>query len=315
MSPGRRFGSVAVLGGGPDGEREVSIRSATAIAQALRTADPALRVTLHIIDRLPAAGLSDIDAEALFPYLHGPYGEGGPLQDALAADGRPFVGSGPRAARLAMDKLATKLLAAGIGLSTPRAAVLNPRDAGPPVQTPVVVKPVHEGSTLGLRLCPTAEAYSAALGDIARQRQAGLSPERTYMVESMVPGREITVGVTGRPGQEQALPIIEIIPREGLYDFDAKYTRSDTRYVPGPSLPGDAAHRAQRAAVDLHRALGCRHVSRSDFIIDAAGTPWLLEINTTPGMTDHSLVPKAAAHAGVGMPALCLGLLGMAEPA
>lgn len=315
MNPERRYASVAVLGGGPDGEREVSVRSATAIAQALRTADPALRVDLRIIERLPSGGLGSIDAQAFFPALHGPYGEGGPLQDALAHDGRPFVGSGPRAARLAMDKLATKLVAAGIGLPTPLAAVLNPRDTHPPVEPPVVAKPVHEGSTLGLRLCPTAPAYAQALADIARERESGLTPERAYMVESMVPGREITVGVMGTPGHERALPIIEIIPRDGLYDFDAKYQRHDTRYVPEPDLPGDAAERARRAAVDLHRALGCRHISRADFIVDRAGTPWLLEINTAPGMTDHSLVPKAAAHAGLTMPALCLALLAMAEPA
>jgi D-alanine-D-alanine ligase len=300
--------SVLVLGGGPDSERPVSIKSSTGIADALRSTGK-LAVHLEIIDRLTLDQLRALPGEAIFPYLHGPYGEGGPLQDLLIRDGRPFVGSGPRAARLAMDKVASKFAAYRLGIPTPDGFVLNPADPTCPAGIPSIIKPIHEGSTIGLHVCDFAEHYADAIAAIRGERTA--HPDRSYIVERKVPGRELTVGVI----DGIAVPIIEIGPAQGLYDFEAKYNRDDTRYILDPDLPSGVAERIKAQSVALARDLGCRHIARVDFMLEhAQGGPvaWLLEINTTPGFTDHSLVPKAARHAGVSTPSLCEGLLRMA---
>lgn len=296
---------VLVLGGGPDSEREVSIQSATAIADALR-AGGAYDARLEIIQTITPAALKVMPADVIFPYLHGPWGEGGPLQDILEADGRPFVGSGAQASRIAMDKVATKMLALKFGLMTPPSFILNPRDRKPPLRPPVVVKPVHEGSTVGLRICATREQFEECLDAIAQEQRAGT--HRAYMVEPRVMGRELTVGVI----DHEALPIIHIVPKSGLYDYEAKYTRNDTQYHVDPDLPPGVGARLADASVKVMRAVGARHITRSDFILDDKGTAWFLEINTTPGFTSHSLVPKAAAHKGLAMPALCERLVGLA---
>ncbi len=313
--------TVLVLGGGPDAEREVSIKSSTTIADGLN-ASGRYRARLEIIDTLTPAQLAALPGDVVFPYLHGPWGEGGPLQDVLddpaatpgGATGtpglRPYVGSGPRASRAAMDKVATKAVALEIGIPTPPVWVLNPRDPVCPTRLPVIVKPVHEGSTIGLHVCATHAAYGAAVEAVrteqAERLRAGL-PARTYMVEPRVPGREITVGVI----DGSALPVIEIVPKEVLYDYEAKYTRNDTRYL-FDTLPEPLARKVSKHTTRLFKALGLRHLARADFMLDGDGVPWLLEINTTPGFTDHSLVPKASRHAGVDVPALCANLADMA---
>ncbi|MBL8990509.1 MAG: D-alanine--D-alanine ligase [Phycisphaerae bacterium] len=289
---------VLVLGGGPDAEREVSIKSATGIADALRRTGR-YDVRLKIITRISPGALRATPADVIFPYLHGPWGEGGPLQDILEADGRPFVGSGAAAARLAMDKMATKGVALAIGIPTPPACILNTADRRCPLPLPVVVKPVHEGSTIGLRICESTREFAACCRAIEAERSRGVS--RSYMVEPRIAGAELTVGVIG----DSALPVIRIVPRQGLYDYKAKYIRNDTRYIVNPPLPGRVLRRVQRDAVRLAAALGCRHISRTDYMLARDGTPWLLEINTTPGFTDHSLVPKAARAAGIETPDLC----------
>jgi D-alanine-D-alanine ligase len=296
---------VLVLGGGPDGEREVSINSATEIADALK-AGGTYDVRLEIIDTLTAEQLKALPGDVILPYLHGPWGEGGPLQDLLESDGRPFVGCGAQASRIAMDKVATKMIGLKLGLMTPPSFILNLRDAKPPLKPPIVVKPVHEGSTLGLHMCMTREDFDKAREAIRAEVAKGLS--RPYMVEPRVAGREITVGVI----DSEALPAIEIIPANGLYDYEAKYTRDDTKYIVAPPLPAGLGARLADASVRLMRSIQGRHISRVDYIVDDKGTPWLLEINTTPGFTSHSLVPKAAAHAGITMPVLCERLVGLA---
>jgi D-alanine-D-alanine ligase len=301
--------SVLVLGGGPDAEREVSIRSSTAIAEALRSTGR-YRVHLEIIERITLEQLRALPGGVIVPYLHGPWGEGGPLQDLLEADGRPFVGSGSRAARVAMDKVATKAVALGLQILTPPWFILNPSDPVSPLGYPVVVKPVHEGSTIGLHVCNSAAELEQACRVIRDEQRRGLC--RAYLVEPRIGngwGRELTVGVV----DDRALPVIEIVPRSGLYDYEAKYTRNDTQYLVNPTLPSGVGERIASASVRLSKALGCRHIARVDFMLDpTTGTPWLLEINTTPGMTDHSLVPKAAAAAGLSMPDLCASLVEMA---
>lgn len=303
--------TVLVLGGGPDAEREVSLTSARFVAAGIEDSRR-YRVHRQTIDRLTLAELRALPGDIVFPVLHGGWGEGGPLQDLLQADGRPFVGSRARAARHAMDKLATKLTAATLGIPTPAAHVFDPRDPVCPLPFPVVVKPIHEGSTVGLFVCTTEDEWASARAALERGNTAG--DRRSSMIEPCIRGpgsgkaREFTVGLL----DDHPLPIIEIIPADGLYDYEAKYTRNDTRYLLDPPLPPGVADEMQQATVTLAKAIGIRHVARADFMLDASGRPWFLEINTLPGFTDHSLVPKAAAHAGMPMAQVCAKLVDLA---
>jgi D-alanine-D-alanine ligase len=198
-----------------------------------------------------------------------------------------------------MDKAATKTIAARAGVATPRSRILHRGDALD-LDPPVVIKPSNDGSSVDLHVCRDLAAIDGALATAFTRRDAMLA-------EEFITGREITVGwLDGR-----ALPIVEIVPADGLYDYEAKYVRTDTRYVMAPELPAGIAERAQSATEQLCRARGCRHIARVDFMIDERG-PWMLEVNTMPGMTDSSLVPKAAAHDGLPFPALCRTLVELA---
>lgn len=300
---------ILVLAGGPDAERQVSITSATAVAEALRSR-PDFDVNLVTIDRATPEQIRALAADVIFPVLHGGWGEGGPLQDILEADGRPFVFSKARASRLAMDKIATKMAALAIGVPTPLAYILDRRDAVCPLPLPVIVKPIHEGSTVGLHVVRTPDDWARAMQTIRNEQAA----DRAYMIEPMITGagggraRELTVGVL----DGRALPIIEITPASGLYDYEAKYHRNDTVYTLDPHLPPGVGETVSRHAEALFKRIGARHVARADFMLDASGAPWLLEINTIPGFTDHSLVPKAARHDGLDMPTLCANLVTLA---
>lgn len=277
---------VLVLKGGPDAEREVSLRSGGMVAEALARAG--FRVTDLAINRLGLDELRAIRADVVFPVLHGAWGEGGPLQDLLELDGRPYVGCRPRAARLAMDKVATKALVAELGVPTPRAQEVR---MGQPVDVPcpLVLKPSDDGSSVDLRICSTPQEVQRA--------RLELEPRRgRLMAEEFVCGRELTVGMV----DGECLPIIEIRPREGTYDYEAKYHRDDTEYVLDPDLPAGVADAVRAFTRAAWHAIGCRDVARADFMLDDRG-PWFLEINTMPGFTDHSLVPKAARHAGMPM--------------
>lgn len=302
--------TVLVLAGGPDAEREVSLQSAKGIADALAKL-PRFRVEHRPIGRLTLAELKALPGDVIFPALHGQWGEGGPLQDLLEADGRPYVGCRPPAARAAMDKIRTKLVAAEQGIPTPACSLLHPSDAACPLDLPVVLKPVHEGSTIGVHLVfePAQwwPARDAAVDDIRR------NPGRIYMVEAFVPGRELTAGVIA-PERADALhlPLIEIRAQSGFYDYEAKYTRDDTVYDTAPALPGGIAEAVRGYVRRLTAALGVRHLARADFRLDPRAKPWLLEINTMPGFTGHSLVPMAAANAGLDFPSLCARLVDLA---
>ncbi len=297
--------SVLVLAGGPDAEHEVSLQSADGVAEALRVAGA--EVHRVVIDRPTREDLAALPGEVVFPVLHGSFGEGGPLQDVLETLGRPFVGSRAHTARMAMDKLTTKLLAAQLGVATKPACVFNPSDGTCPLELPVVVKPVHDGSSVGLHLCADAEAWSRAHAAVARDITQ--HPGRAYMVESMVVGRELTVGILEEAAGYVALPMIEIVPCSGVYDYEAKYDRDDTRYVVNPDIAQPFLDRCQRAAVSLAEALGARHLCRVDFMLGTNNKSWLLEVNTMPGFTTHSLFPMAAAAYGLEMPALCAHLI------
>ena len=296
---------VLVLSGGPDAEHAVSIQSGRAIAAALR-ASGRFEVHLAAFDRLTLDELRAMPGDVVVPALHGPFGEGGALQRMLDADGRPYTGSGAAASRAAIDKVLTKSIAGSLGMRVLPTAILDPSDPGLGMDLPVVVKPVFEGSTIGLHLCRTREAWLAA-------HEASVRTGKPAMVEPLVSGRELTAGLVDFGSGLEALPLIEIVPAEGLYDYDAKYTRDDTGYRVGPELgppaPGDLGEVLQAQTRALAGAMGIRDLCRADFILDDQGSAVFLEINTMPGFTDHSLVPMAASAAGRDLPSLCARLV------
>lgn len=297
--------SVLVLGGGPDAEHDVSRASSKAVADAL-SKDGLYEVHYEIIQRPTLDVLRAFPGDVVFPVLHGSFGEGGPLQDLLEADGRPYVGSGPRASRLAMDKIATKSAALSMAIPTAQTAVFDCKDEVCPLPLPVVVKPIHDGSSVGVHVCQTQGEWVQARNEVVLEINA--KPGRAYMVESFIDGRELTVGmIDGEP-----LPTIEIVPADGLYDYEAKYHRDDTGYVLNPALPESVETTMQGRSIALCRALGIRHLARVDFMLGENDQAWLLEVNTIPGFTDHSLVPMAAAESGLEMSALCAQLVDMA---
>lgn len=299
--------SVLVLGGGPDAEREVSLRSSKGVADAL--ASRGVSVHYQIIDRVTGPELGCMPGEVIFPVLHGGFGEGGPLQEILTLDSRPFVGCTADAARLAMDKMATKLLACTLGIPTAPACVLNPADTGlhAPMQPPVVLKPIHDGSSVGLHICPTAQRLAEGYALVRQDQMA--QPARLYMIERMIEGaRELTVPIL----DGKALAPIEIIPADGVYDYNAKYLRGDTQYKVDPLLPEDVSTRIQSHAASLFQAMGCRHLARIDFMLAPNGVAYLLEVNTMPGFTGTSLLPKSAAHSGIDYASLCIRLVELA---
>ncbi len=300
--------SVLVLGGGPDAERTVSETSANAVAQALATSHD---VHFELIDRIDVSRLAALPGDVIFPVLHGSYGEGGPLQDTLNQDGRPYVGSGAAASRACMDKIGTKLVAASHRIGTPPAGIYDPRDDKPPMSPPFVVKPTHDGSSVGLYLCHSPDNW-LAICDAVRTDIA-TNPYRSYMIERLVIGRELTVGLIGSSDKLEALPIVEIAPASGVYDFQAKYERNDTRYIVSPELPAGISRSLAEASLQLAEALGVRDLARVDFVLDRAGDAWLLEINTMPGFTPTSLLPKAAHAAGLSFDQLCCRLVSLAQ--
>lgn len=303
---------VLVLAGGPDRERPVSLLSGQAVAEALQQAGH--EVMQHDIR---PGDLSALDAfeqwggDVIFPALHGKWGEGGGLQHILDRRGLTYVGCSGMAAELCMDKHRTKLVLEAHGLPTPAFEVLA---VGEPsrLEPPVVVKPVEEGSSLGMAICRTPEAVQRARHEL-RQHY------RKLLVERYVVGKELTVGVVGRPaelgGGYQALPPIQIIPATAFYDYQAKYERDDTQYLFDIELPADVLAEVGRMALAAHQALSTRHLCRVDFLVDEQGQPWVIEVNTMPGFTSHSLLPMAARQAGLPLPALVDRLVRLAaEP-
>ncbi len=286
---------VLVLMGGPDAEREVSINSGTEVARALR-ASAAFEVEELLIDRPTAQELSRPRADVIFPVLHGPFGEGGPLQEILEQVGVPYVGCGPKAAALAIDKVATKATVAKAGVRTPSACELLP---GVPLEIapPIVIKPINDGSSVDLRICHTGAELASARAELEAKRGR-------LFAESFIKGREVTVGII----DGVVLPIIEILPAVAFYDYEAKYTRDDTKYILDPTFAPGVRETLITSTRLAWEAVGCRDIARADFMVDERGA-WFLEINTMPGMTTHSLVPKAALHIGLPMPQLCARLV------
>jgi len=280
--------------GGPDAEREISIASGKAVAAALEETGK-FEVVVQCIERPTREEIANIRADVVFPVLHGPFGEGGPLQTMLEDAGIAFVGSSSKVSRDAMDKVITKQIATRIGIPTPPWSVVT-KDEECTIALPLVLKPIDDGSSVDIVICHDHNQVTSA-----RKKLHQVRP--TLLVESYVVGREITIAIVNGT----ALPVIEIIPPPDLntYDFAAKYERDDTHFVIDPTLP---ENNCREIALELYDVMGVRDIARVDFLIDNDGA-WLLELNTMPGFTDHSLLPMAANHAGISMSELCTELV------
>lgn len=281
--------SVTVLAGGPSAERDVSLASGAAVADALRRRGHHVVLADVSPDDLSAL---DHDCNVVFPALHGTFGEDGQLQRILEARGIPFVGSGARASAAAMDKVATKRLAISLDVPTPPFQVLHEPDSAA-WSRPVVVKPVDQGSSV-----LTSVVRQPA--DLAPAVHAVCERYGRALVEWLVPGDELTVGILGHA----PLPPICIRPRREFYDYQAKYADDATEYQFDSHAPA-LLREAQRLSLRVFDGLGCRHLARVDWMVDEQRKLWLLEVNTLPGFTSHSLLPKAAARAGIPFDELC----------
>lgn len=290
---------VTVLMGGPDAERAVSLDSGTRVAEALE-ADERLQVVRRVVDRPDEselrAMLIEDGADVVFPVLHGIWGEGGPLQSMLQSIGVPYVGSGPQAAQKAMHKLRTKSLALEHGIPTPPARAVMP-DQPVDLKPPLVVKPIEEGSSVGVYICFEPDEVTEAVAKLS-------TTHPHIMCERYIKGRELTIGILG----DEPLVPIEIKPHEGVYDYESKYERNDTGYEIDPPLSDELRSRLASWSAEISRLLGVRDLARVDWRVDGEEA-WLLEVNTMPGMTSHSLLPKAAAAGGIDMTPLCVGLV------
>lgn len=303
-----QFGKVAVMFGGTSAERDVSLNSGAAVLAALQSRG----VDAHAFDpaERPLADLQSEGFARVFIALHGRGGEDGSLQGALTLMNLPFTGSGVLASALAMDKWRSKLVWQALGLPIPEFAMLTADSDFNAVVAklglPLFVKPAREGSSIGIVKVKTVADLPAAYAEAAKH-------DDLVIAERAMNGGEYTVAILGTGAVARALPSIRIVPTTEFYDYEAKYFRDDTRYL-CPSGLSDAAETHMRdLALRGYRALGCRGWARVDFLLDDAGNPYLLEANTAPGMTSHSLAPMAARVDGLEFPDLCLRILEMCD--
>ncbi len=296
----RALGRVAVFMGGDSAEREVSLKSGKAVLAALVSAG----VDAFAID-VQGCLLKTVENpefDRVFIALHGRGGEDGILQAILSQAGIPYTGSEVMASSLAMDKLRTKYVFAGCGLPTPKFKTMSAADEAEQIvqelRSPLSVKPSREGSSIGIR-----KVYTAV--ELAEAFEAAAALDSSVLVEEWIEGPEFTVSLL----QDRALPAIGLSTDHVFYDYDAKYLADDTRYrIPCGLAPEDEA-RLQNLALEAFRVVGCRTWGRVDIMQDAEGEFWLLEVNTVPGMTDHSLVPMSAKAAGISFEELVVRIL------
>ncbi|MDZ7853370.1 MAG: D-alanine--D-alanine ligase [Halomonas sp.] len=296
-------GRVVVLFGGHSAERDVSLKSGSAVLAAL------MRSGVEAIGYDPAdgglVGLEALAPDRVFIALHGRGGEDGTLQGALELLGIPYTGSGVLASALGMDKQRTKLIWQALGLPTPESVMLGPEaDWAAVIERlglPLIVKPVHEGSTLGISIVDSRDALEAAYRDAARF-------DARVMAERFVKGEEYTVSLLAG----DVLPAIRVEVPSGFYDYEAKYLSNDTRYHLPCGLSDDEEAELAALCRTAFEAIGAQGWGRVDVMRDSEGRFWLIEVNTVPGMTDHSLVPQSAAHVGIDFDALVLRILATA---
>ena len=284
---------IGVLMGGRSAEREISLRTGQAVHRALRRRGYRA-VAIDVDESLPWQ-LKARKVALVFLALHGPGGEDGTIQGLLEIIGMPYTGSGVRASAVAMHKVTAKTLLACHGIPVPDGIVVRKGEAaGKPARLkwPVIVKPAAEGSTIGISIVRKASEWRAAL-------RLAHKHDREAIVEAYIPGHEVTVSVLGGARRPVALPTIEIVAPGGFYDYAAKYTKGRSRYLCPAPLPAAVNRRVTDLAVRAYDILECGGAARVDFRVTPAGKPYVLEVNTIPGMTETSLLPMAAAKAGM----------------
>jgi D-alanine-D-alanine ligase len=307
------FGKVAVLMGGISAEREISLLSGNGVLQALRSKG----VDAHAFDpakrelwRLKAEGFA-----RCFIALHGGMGEDGTIQGALELMGIAYTGSGVMASSIAMDKVMTKRIWSAEGLPTPRSCVLGPEQRSAAdlqrvldtLGLPLIVKPPHEGSSIGITKVTQAEQLAPALALAAQY-------EPEALCEEFIVGEEVTCPVMGNGADGTALPVVRIQAPDGAYDYQNKYFTNTVEYLFPSGLPAAEEAEIARVVLAAYRTLGCRGWGRADLMIRASDRkPFLLEMNTSPGMTSHSLVPMSASAKGINYEDLCLHILALAS--
>ncbi len=298
------FGKVGVLYGGKSAEREVSLMSGAGVHEALCSRG----VDAHLFDTgmRTLAELADEKFDRVFIALHGRYGEDGTLQGALELLGIPYTGSGPMASSLAMNKIMTKRIWLEAGLPTPGyAALVGEADLDAAIEklgVPLIMKPPHEGSTLGI-------VKAQEVTDVPGAYREAAKFDDVILAEQFITGRELTIAILGAGETARALPLIEIVAPQGNYDYEHKYFSDDTQYLCPAPVSQEVAQHVADISVRAYQALGCEGWGRADVILDEQGRAWLLELNTSPGMTGHSLVPMAAKAVGMSYPDLCMHIL------
>lgn len=291
------FAKIAVLKGGAGSEREVSLKSGAAVAQALRDAG----VSVSEIDIRDLAFTVPGGVEAVFPVLHGEMGEDGMVQRRLEELHLPYVGSRSWEMPRSFDKEITHALLAAAGIPMPAWQMVSSA-AELAFPAPLVLKAPRQGSSIGLEIVRENAGIAEALEKVRVY-------DKRILAEKFVDGTECTVGFLG----DEALPVIQICPQSGTYDFEAKYQRNDTRYLVPAPYDADLTGKLQDIARRAYKLLGGRHLGRVDFRVDPGGNPHVLEMNPIPGFTPTSLLPKAAAAAGIDFQALCVRILNLAE--
>lgn len=313
MTFDKHSAKVAVLTGGHSAEREVSLMSGKGVLEALQS----LGVNAHAFDpaQQPLLSLRDQHFSHVFIALHGRHGEDGTVQGALELMGIPYTGSGVMASAIAMDKHMTKRIWVAEGLSTPASVWLTPSQqtaqalADIPAQLglPLIVKPPHEGSSIGVSKVTQADQLQAAV-----TLATGYDPD--LLCEAFIQGEEVTCPVLGEGDNAKALPVVRIAAPDGAYDYQNKYFTDEVKYHCPSGLPVAEEQAIQAMSVAAYRALGCRGWGRADVMIRASDRKaFLLEMNTSPGMTGHSLVPMSAKAAGMSYADLCLHILSTAR--
>jgi D-alanine-D-alanine ligase len=294
---------IAVLTGGIGAERDVSILSGQCVAKALK--DAGFNVVTADIQPDELEILRDSSIDVFFPALHGIFGEDGRLQEILEDRSLLFTGSGSTASKLAFDKMASKELFEAIGVAVPKAFEFHPdsnierlREQLYQFADKYVVKPIREGSSVGIHIVSTPDDAVETAWKIYKRFG-------DCMIEEFIPGREVTVGILGN----RTLPIIEIRTYNEFYDYHAKYVDEQTEFLFDTITNPSIAENLNQAAINCFSALSCRHFARVDFILSDEGIAYVLELNTIPGFTTHSLLPKAAARAGLPMSDLCTNIV------
>ncbi|HTD65092.1 MAG TPA: D-alanine--D-alanine ligase [Candidatus Limnocylindria bacterium] len=291
--------NITVMLGGPSAEREVSLRTGEAVARALRSVGH----NVHELDPKTPDWVLPASTDVVFLALHGTYGEDGTVQQQLDQLDVPYTGCNAEASRIAFDKVLTKQRCVDAGVPTAKFVVIDSASAPWPRgwQPPVVVKPVRQGSSVGLQFVERVSDWANALQEAFRY-------DTQLLVEEKIVGRETTVGILAG----EALPIVEVRPKQGAYDYGNKYTPGATEYFCPAPFDREITARIQKVALSAFQAIGGRDYARVDVMVRASGEPVVLEVNTLPGMTETSLLPKAAAAAGLSYEALCQRMVELA---